>query len=186
MNGEILTLIIAGAALVGGAIGWFSRQYWNLRQAKRQAAQDASNILKEKKELLDDKIAKTKDSGSKNRLVSKRDDVDAMLFAIQGQMLAHALKDANLPTEEELMADGRSHFKPQEVTPFEQETERAGTLVASLILVRDLFVLARAYYDSQQYKHAKRINDIILTLNPNNPEALNNRGVIYAHLEEEV
>ncbi len=185
MDGGILTLVISGAVLVGGAIGWLGRQYWYRREAKRQAAHDASAILKEKKALLEDRIAKTKDSSLKSRLVSQRDEVDQELFALHGEMLGRALKDANLSTEEELIADGRSHLKPQEVTPPKQGAEKVGA-PPSPILVSDLFVLARAYYGAQQYQDAKRINDIMLTLNPNDPVALSNRGVIYAHLEEEV
>jgi len=185
MDGGTLTLVISGAALVGGAIGWLGRQYWYRREARRQAAHDASDLLKEKKALLEDRIAKTKDSGLKSRLVSQRDEVDQELFALQGEMLGRALKDASLSTEEELIADGRGHLKPQEITPLKQGAEKAEALL-SLILAKDLFVLARVYYDAQQYQDAKRINDIILTLNPDDPEALNNRGVIYAHLEEEV
>lgn len=185
MDSGILVLIITIATLVGGAMGWFSRQYWNLRQAKRQAALDASDLLKDKKALLEDWIAKTKDSGVKNRLVSQRDEIDQELFALQGEMLGRALKDANVSTEEELIADGRSHLKPQEITSPKQGAEKVEALL-SLILAKDFFVLARVYYDAQQYQDAKRINDIILTLNPDDPEALNNRGVIYAHLEEEV
>ncbi len=185
MSGGIQTLIISVAILVGGAIGWLFRQYQYRRAAKREAAHDASESLKEQKALLEDKIAKTKDSGLKSRLVSHRDDVDQMLFALQGEILRHALKDANLSTEEELIAGGRSHLKPQEVTLLKQGAKKVGAPLL-LVLVKDLFVLARAYYDAQQYKDAKRINDIILTLNPNDPAALNNRGVIYAHLDEEV
>lgn len=184
MDGGTLTLVISGAALIGGAIGWLGRQYWYRREARRQAAYDASESLKGKKALLEDKIAKTKDSGLKNRLVSQRDEVDQMLFALQGEILRHALKDANLSNEENLIADGRSHLKPQEVTPLKHGAEKVGALPS--LTIRDLFALARAYYDAHQYQDAKRINDIILTLNPNDPDALNNRGVIYAHLDEEV
>lgn len=185
MDGGILALVITVATLVGGAIGWLSRQYWYHRAAKREAALDARDILKGKKTLLEDRIARTKNSGIKSTLVSQRDDVDEALFALQGEMLGHALKDANLPTEGELIAAGRSHLKSQEVIPLKQGIEKVEAPLSS-ILVRDFVVLARAYYDAQRYHDAKRINDIILALNPNDPDALNNRGVIYAHLEKEV
>lgn len=184
MDGGMLVLIISAAALAGGAIGWLGRQYWYRREARRQAAHDASESLKEKKALLEDKIAKTKDSGLKNRLVSQRDEVDQMLFALQSEILGHALKDANLSNEENLIADGRSHLKPQEVTSLKKDAEKVGAM--SSLTIRDCFALARAYYDTHQYQDAKRINDIILILNPDDPDALNNRGVIYAHLDEEV
>ena len=174
---------IALAGLIGIGIGWVIRILWHRQEIRRQAAHDVSEILKEKRALLEDRITKTNDPGVKSRLVSQRDDVYQELFALQDEMLGHALKDANLSTEEELIAAGRNHLKPREVTPLKQGAEKVETL--SLLLVRDLPVLVRAYFTAQQYKDAKRINDIILTSNPNDPDALNNRGVIYAHLEKE-
>ena len=58
MDSGILTWVIPLAVLAGGAIGWFSRQYWQYRAAKREATLDASQTLKDKKALIEEQRKK--------------------------------------------------------------------------------------------------------------------------------
>lgn len=56
------------AAFILTAIGWISRELWRWRKAKRQAALDASETLKDKKTLLEDMIFRTEDASQKKEL----------------------------------------------------------------------------------------------------------------------
>ena len=68
MDGGILTLVISGAALAGGAIGWLGRQYRYRREARRQAALDAGKILNESKTLLQGMLNEIEDASQKEEL----------------------------------------------------------------------------------------------------------------------
>ena len=57
MDSGILAWIIPISAILGGALGWLGRQYQYHREARRQATFDASQILKEKKALIEEQIA---------------------------------------------------------------------------------------------------------------------------------
>ncbi len=173
------------AAFIITAIGWISRELWSWQKAKRQAAHDASETLKDKKALLEDLISKIEDAGQKEELQLQLEEVNAALLGLNTQRLRQTLKDASLPPEEMLIADGRRQLKPQEAAKLKGITDQLKTL-PPFISTQDLFVLGNAYFYMQKYKEAKNVFDKILDLNPNNPDALNSRGVTYTNLEKEV
>ena len=169
-------------ALILTAIGWLSREIWRWRKAKRLAAEDATKTLHQKKALIEDIISKTEDDNTKQTLLPQLEEVNAALLGLYGQRLRHTLKEAGLPTEELLIADGRTLLKPQEATLLKESVEELKSL-PSFLSLQDLLVLGSAYYYMEQYQDAKNIYDRILNLNPNDPATLYNRGVTYAKLE---
>ncbi len=170
------------AAFILTAIGWLSREIWRWRKAKRLAAEDAVNTLNQRKALLEDMISKVEDDDSKQTLVAQLDEVNVALLGLYGERLRHTLKQAGLPPEEMLIADGRSRLQPQQVDQLKKITAEVKALPPSLS-VYDLLAQGNAYYYAEQYEDAKDIYDRILNLNPNDPATLNNRGLVYAKLE---
>ena len=169
-------------AIILTAIGWISRELWRWRNAKRRAARDASETLKDKKRLLEEMTSKTADEGSKHILLAQLDEVNAALLGLLTQRIRHTLKEAGLPIEEALIADGQSQLKPQETAQLEKVIAEVDAL-PPFLSTEDLMVLGNAYFYMKKYQDAKRIFDQVVKSNPNAPEALNNRGVILAHLE---
>ena len=181
MNTGILAWIIPLAALVGGAIGWFSRQYWQYRASKREATLDASQTLKDKKALIEEMIAEIDDDRKKEELRLQLDEVNTALLGLHAERLRRTLKDAGLPQEEALIADGLSQLQPQQVTKLKGEVAELGSLPPS-DSIWDLLALANAYYYSGQYEDARETYDIILSLNPSDPTILHSLGVTYGQL----
>lgn len=103
-------------------------------------------------------------------------------MGLYAKRLRNTLKEAGLPTEDALIADGQSRLNPQEVAQLSKVIEEVNALPLFLS-AQDLLVLGNAYYYMQQYQDAKRIYDQILNLNPDDPDVLNNRGIIYRQLE---
>jgi len=178
MDGGILTLVISGAVLVGGAIGWLVRQFQQRKEAKRRAANDAGNILKERKKHLEDMISKTGDNDAKQILLNQLDEVNALLLGLYTKRGRTILEEAGLPPEEILIAEGRSQLQPQQTNQLKGITEELTSLPAPLS-IESLSILASAYYYTLRYQDAKCVLDKILSLNPNDATALNNRGVLY-------
>ena len=182
MDGEILALIISGATLIGGAIGWLVSQYWQRRNAMRQAAREANEILIEKKTSLEQGISKIENPSNKEKLLAQLAEVNHAIWGLHSHRLQRTLRDAGLPSEETLIADGRSWLQPQQVTLLKEITAEIGAL-STFLSTEDLLVLGKAYYHMEQYQDAKDVYDKIIDLNPNFPAALANRGVIYIHME---
>jgi len=182
MDGGMLALIISVATLAGGAIGWLFRQYWYLRAAQRQASNDASTILKERKTLLQEMLNEIEDASQKEELRLQLDEVNTALFGLHSERLRRTLKAAGLPPEEALIADGLSQLQPQQVDQLKEEIAELQTLPQS-DSIWDLLAQGNAYYYAEQYEDAKDTYDRILNLNSNDPATLNNRGVVYYHLE---
>lgn len=172
---------LALAAFVLTAVGWLSREIWRWRKAKRLAMEDATKILSEKKKLLQGMLSKEDDYSSRQTLTARVDEVNTALLALYSERLRQTLKDAGLPTEEMLIADGHGHLQQREAKRLEASIEELRSL-PPLLSARDLLVLGDAYYYIERYDDAKRIYDTILNLHPSNPYALNSRGVIYNKL----
>jgi tetratricopeptide (TPR) repeat protein len=170
------------AAFILTALGWISRELWRWRKAKGQAAHDASETLKDKKALLEDLISKIEDAGQKEELQLQLDEVNAALLGLYAKRLRHTLKEAGLPAEEMLIADGRNNIQPQETAQLKGITEELKEL-PPFISAQDLLVLGDAYYHMRQYLDAEKIYDQILNLSPDNPDVLNNRGILLRQLE---
>ncbi|MFC2071459.1 tetratricopeptide repeat protein [Chloroflexota bacterium] len=181
MDAIMLIWIIPMAGIVGGAIGWLVRQFQYHREAKRQAARETGDTLKDKKTLLEEMISKTEETRSKQTLLRQLDEVNAALLGLYGKRLRHTLKEAGLPTEETLIADGRTQLQPQQVDQLKGEIAELQTLPQSDSIL-DLLALGNAYYYAEQYEDAKDIYDRILNLNPNDPSILMSRGVAYGQL----
>lgn len=178
--GEYVWLAPLIAFLVA-AIGWLFRELHFRREARRQAAGDASMALSDKGKLLQEMISKSEDANEKKTLTAQLDEVNHALLGLYTQRLKQTLKDADLPTEEALIAGGRSRLQPQEATRLKGLIEELKTL-PPFVSIQDLLVLGSAYYYMQQYEEAKNVYDKILNLNPNDPDTLNNRGAIYSKL----
>ena len=176
---ETANLYLAGLILT--AIAWVSRELWHRRSAKRQAAHDASKILNERKTLLEELISKTQDKLRKNELKTQLDEVNAALLGLQTKRLRQTLKDADLPPEETLIANGRKRLQPQQVNSIKKVIAELKTL-PPFASVQDLLTLGNAYYYAEQFKDAKDTYDKILNLNPDEPATLTNRGVTYDEL----
>ncbi|MBA7519650.1 Beta-barrel assembly-enhancing protease [subsurface metagenome] len=181
MDGGILTLVISGVALAGGAVGWLFRQYWYYRQAKKQAARDAGTILKERKTLLQEMLNEIEDTSQKEELRLQLDEVNTALLGLHSERLRRTLKAAGLPPEEALIADGLSQLQPQQVDQLKGEIAELQTLPQS-DSIWDLIALGNAYYYAEQYEDAKDIYNRILKLHPHDPFILFNRGVAYGQL----
>jgi len=177
------TSVLPIAAFILTAIGWLSREIWRWRKAKRLATEDAAKTLVQKKGLLEEMISKTQDTNSKKMLLSELEEAKAALLGLYGRRLRQTLKDAGLPTEEELVANGRRQLEPQQATHLREVTAEVKSLLP-FVSADDLLVLGNAYYHMGQYEDAKAICDRILNLNPDDPAILNNRGVAYAELSE--
>ncbi len=182
MSGGTLALIIPIATLVGGAIGWLCRQYWHHRVAKREAAHDASTILKEQKTLFEDIISKTEDTESKQTLLNRLEEVNAALLGLHTQRLRHTLKEAGLPPEEALISDGISQLQPQPATQIKKIVAAVDALPK--FLYENLMPLGSAYYLLQRYEDAKNIYDRIIDANPYDHDAIQFRGVTYYRLRK--
>ena len=182
MDSGSLTWIIPLAALVGGAIGWFSRQYWHYRAIKREATLDASQTLKDKKALIEEMMAEIDDDRKKEELRVQLDEVNSALLGLHSERLRRTLKDAGFPPEEALIAHGLSQLQPQQVDQLKEEIAELQTLPQS-DSIWDLLAQGNAYYYAEQYEDAKEIYDKILDLSPDHPAALSNRGAIYDSLE---
>lgn len=182
MDSGILAWIIPLAILVGGAIGWFSRQYWQYRAAKRQAAFDADKILHEKKKLLEEVISKTEDKNLKKNLATQLDEVHAALLGLYTERLRHTLRNAGLPPENALISDGMHRLKPKEANHLKLTIDQVATL-PEIISVKDMIVLGNAYYYTERYEQAKNIYNKILNLNPDDAVVLCNRGMTYTNLK---
>jgi len=170
---ETANLYLAGLILT--AIAWVSRELWHRRSAKRQSAHDASKILNERKTLLEELISKTQDKLRKNELKTQLDEVNAALLGLQTKRLQQILKDADLPPEETLIANGRKRLQPQQVNSIKKVIAELKTL-PPFASVQDLLTLGNAYYYAEQYQDAKDTYDKILNLKPDDPVALCNRG----------
>lgn len=181
MDSGSLAWIIPLAALVGGAIGWFSQQYWRYRVAKREATTDATQILKDQIDDLEKNISKTDDNSQKKELRAQLDRKKDQLRGLYTINLRRSLKDAGLPSEDLLAAAGRTPLKPQQVDELKKEIAAVESLPLS-DLIPELLTLAQAYYYSDLYEDAERIYDRILNLSPDDPLTLNNRGSAYEKL----
>ena len=179
--GEYVWLAPLVAFLVP-AIGWGFREYWQRRNAKRLATEDATKTLQQKKVLLEEIIAEAEDPNDKNNITAQLDEVNAALLGLYGERLRHTLKEAGLPAEKKLIANGRSRLQPQQVARLERVVAQVKVLPPSLS-TQDLLVLGNAYYYMEQYQDAKNIYDKILNLNPNDPSALTNRGITCGRLK---
>jgi tetratricopeptide (TPR) repeat protein len=184
MDSSILGWIIPLSGIVGGAIGWVGKQYQYRREAKRQAGLDADETLKEKKTLLEELISKTSNGEQKTKYQSCLDDVNKALIGLSTARIRRTLKDAGLPPEDRLIIEGKNQLQPQQLAQLNKEIADVQRLPSS-DSIQDLLAIANSYYVTGKVEDAKNIYDIILKLDPNNPIALNNRGVILANLEKE-
>jgi len=170
------------AAFILTAIGWISRELWRWRKAKRQAAHDASETLRDKKALLEDLISKIEDAGQKEKLQLQLDEVNAALLGLYKERLYHTLKEAGLPTEEMLIANGQRRLKPEHARQFNEVIEEVRLLSQPDVARSLLLLLGNAYYYTDQYQDAMDIYNKILKISPDDPITLNNRGATYEEL----
>ena len=84
MDGGILALILSGAGLLGGAIGWLSSKYSQYRAGKRQEVHKNFATLIEGRKVLGEMIPKTPDPKVKQALRSELNEVeDRLRYAIK-------------------------------------------------------------------------------------------------------
>lgn len=182
MDFGIQNVIVPLVAFLVPAIGLLIREIHYRRKAKRQAALDAGKILNEKKALIEEMMAKIDDDSQKEELHSELERVNAALWGLHEKRLAQTLKDAGLPPKETLIAGGRRWLQRQQVVQLKKVIEEVKSPPPPISAQDFLLMLANAYYHVQRYRDTKSIYDQILNLNPDDPDALNNRGVTYAKL----
>jgi len=173
------------AAFILTALGWISREIWRWRKAKRLATEDATKTLNQKKTLLEEMLSKIEDVNDKKNLLAQLEEANAALLGLYAQRLRRTLKDAGLPPEEALIADGRSHLQPQQVNNLKKIIAEVKSLPA-FPPTKDFLVLGDAYYYTEQYQDAKNVYDKILNSNPDDPHILHNRGKIYASMGKHI
>jgi len=152
-------------------------------KAKRQAADDSSKVLKDRKTLLEEMASKAEDPDTKNNLLAQLEEVNAALMGLHTERLRSTLKDAGLPPEEVLVADGLSQLQPEQVIELKEDIKEVEDLPQSESMWYSL-ALANAYYYAEQYEDAKDIYDRILNRNPHNPKVLYDRGITYIKLKQ--
>jgi Flp pilus assembly protein TadD len=182
MEAEVLAWIIPLSGVVGGIIGWLSSQYWQHRAARRQASNDASTILNERKAILQEMLNNIEDESQKEELKLQLDEVNSALLGLHSERLRRTLKAAGLPPEEALIADGLSQLQPQQVDQLKGAIAELQSLPQSES-IWDSLALANANYYAEQYEDAKTIYDRILSVNPEDSSVLLSRGVTYGQLE---
>lgn len=183
MDIDIQDIIIPLVAFIIPAIGLLVREIHYRRKAKRQAADDSSKVLKERKTLLEEMVSKAEDPDIKNNFLAQIDEVNAALMGLHTERLRSTLKDAGLPPEEVLVADGLSQLQPEQVIVLKEDIKEVEDLPQSESM-RDSLALANAYYYSGKYGEARKIYDRILNRNPHNPKVLYNRGITYIKLKQ--
>jgi Flp pilus assembly protein TadD len=176
MDAAILGVIVPAAVALGGGVGW-----WLGR--KRQAAQDAVDTLKEKKTLLEEMLSGATGTDREQSVRVQLDDVNHALLGLLAQRLRRAIRDAGLPAEEMLIANGRAQLAPEQAALIEEAAAEVAALPPPLP-VELMFALGSTYYYAKRYEDAKGVFDRIIDLTPDNPVVLNNRGVTYAHMEK--
>jgi len=171
MDAALLGLIVPVAVALGGGVGW-----WLGR--KRQAAQDAVDILKEKKTLIEGLLSDSAGTDREQGIHTQLDDVNHALLGLLGRRLQRTLQDAGLPTEEILIANGRTQVSREQAARIERAAEEVSALPPPLP-VDLMYALGGTYYYAGRYEDARRVFDRILDLIPDNSVALNNRGITY-------
>ena len=170
--------IIAVVGLVGGAIGWFSSQYWHHRQARRQAALDAGETLDQKKKLFEEMLSNEEDADRKQVLRNQLDDVNHAFLGLRTERVRRLLREAGLPDEETLVTRGREQLSPEQATNLEEAAAEVAALPISLSK-QDLLSMGNAYYYAGEYEEAFAAYNRSLELRPDDPGTLMNRGVTY-------
>ena len=173
--------IIAVVGLVGGAIGWFSSQYWHHRQARRQAALDAGETLDQKKKLFEEMLSNEEDADRKQVLRNQLDDVNHAFLGLRTERVRRLLREAGLPDEETLVTRGREQLSPEQATNLEEAAAEVAALPISLSK-QDLLSMGNAYYYAGEYEEAFAAYNRSLELRPDDPTTLNKRGVTYYYL----
>jgi len=185
MDGNNYIWLAPLIAFLVPAIGWGFREYWQHRNAKRQAAGDSSKTLSDKKKLLEELLSKTENINDKNNLAAQLDEVNAALLGLHAQRLRQTLKDAGLPTEDELVESGLTQLKPEQATRLNKVIEEIEPPPPPPIPVRDFWVmLGDSYYLLKRYEEAKDIYDKIINLNPYDQIAIRHRGAAYVHMQK--
>ncbi len=179
MNAGLIAIIISVAIPFGGAVGWFVRQCQYRREIKRQASNDAGNILKERKKLIEEMISKTSDNKKKEALNTKLDEINSALLGLYTKIGENILKEAGLPTEDVLISDGLN-LQPKQVDNINIVIDE---LISLPLATHNLHFLGSAYYYAKRYEDAKCTFDRLISINPDSPDAFNNRGATYLKLK---
>jgi tetratricopeptide (TPR) repeat protein len=109
--------------------------------------------------------------------------VNASILGFHNAKIKRTLKEAGVPSEEVLIADGIDRLQPQQIDQLKGEIAEIRALLQS-DSIKNLFSLASANYYSGQYEEAKTVYDRILDTKPDDPIALHNRGITFCKLEE--
>jgi tetratricopeptide (TPR) repeat protein len=183
MNGSEYVWLAPLIAFLVPAIGWGFREYWQHRNAKRQAAGDASKILSDKKKLLKEMVSKAEAPDIKKNLLAQLDEVNHALLGLYGERLRNTLKDAGYPPQEMLIADGLSQLQSQEAARLKVIVDEINKL-PPFTSTRYLLFLGNTYYLMRRYEDAKDIYSKIIDLNPSDHNAFQYRGTSYFHIKK--
>lgn len=169
------------ATFILTAIGWITSEIRHWIQRKKDATKTTIVIINEKKALLQEMLNKIEEASQKEELGFQLDEVNAALLGLHSERLRRTLKDAGLPPEEALIADGLSQLQPEQVDQLKEEIAELETLPPS-DSIWVLLAQGSAYYYAELYQDAKDTYDRVLELDPENSIALRGRGITYSQL----
>jgi Flp pilus assembly protein TadD len=173
----LLAWVIPLSAIVGGSVGWGATQYWHVKEARKQAGEDADQTLKDKKQLFEELLSKTDDENQKAKCQKCIDDINTALIGLSTARIRRTLKEADLPPEDQLVVEGKNQLEPQQITELNKSIDEVSNLPQSDSM-QELITLSSAYYYARQFQNAKKTIDRVVEIAPNDSHVLNNRGVI--------
>ena len=114
MDSDVLSWVIPLAAIIGAGIGWLGRQYWQRREARRQAWQDSIDNLVQQKIEIEDQISRNENLSIMNRLTDELELINAAIRGLRNKRLEHTLKEIGL-SQRELVTDSTYKLEPSKI-----------------------------------------------------------------------
>ena len=153
-----------------------------LKTEKRIAGEDVGISLENLKKLLDEQLAKETNPEKRQALEDKLKEADAALRGYYMARLKSALERSDLPPYAALVADGERELKPENKAKLTEAVTHLELLPPPLT-ADDFMASASGKYALERYEEALADYDHALQLKPDNPDALNNRGMTYDNLK---
>lgn len=175
-------ILISIAIPIARWLGWVvDRVRPTKRTASMEAEHTTSLLLEKYKKLLEEELAKEKEPAVRRDLEQKLEEAKAALIGYYQRILERALERSDLPVYGELVASGKRVVDPADKAKL-SEAIRHLDLEAPPPTADDFIASATAKYALERYEGALADYNQALKLRPDDPVALNNRGVTYGTL----